>query len=492
MFSPAPSLALLLSAILIVRSFAVPVLRIDLDDADTPADTAADHQRYVLSDDTLSIPPFTLDVNPAAGALLEDFHRNTPANSPELSLAALYRDAVFAVGSATPNYYRTGLDAQIGGLRPGKRYTISAWSFDSSSTGARASDWSAIGLGGPVFAANDYTFDGAALPASDAANRFSATTFADENGKITLRGRQSSSSTVSQVFLNGFVVDEHPEQAVMPALVLALDINRRGSGATETESSFQEFTLNGAGVQTTVTRTFGALTVILSAVGSGATMDDRLRTTGPPDNGPFTESHLLRDFVFASTGSQGLDVRLQGLNAGAPYLVELWSFDTDSPGVRVADWTVNGAPLWDDWTFDGNNEPVTNHDYKMAGTFTANAAGELLIAGRAVSGSPAVFLNGVRISALAPAPVVDLGRPIISEFLADNESGIVDENGDNSDWIEIWNTTQNAIDLGGWHLTDSPADKTKWTFPAGVILAAQARMIVWASGKDRRTNPAVL
>lgn len=492
MFPRAPFLALLASGALGAAALAVPVLRVDIDDAETPGDTAPEHNSYLLSDETLSVPPFTIDVNPAGGALLDDVHHATPADNPALPLAALYRDAVFAAGSATVNFYRTGLDAQIGGLVPGKRYTVSAWSFDSAATGARTSDWSAVGLGGPVFAVNDYVFDGATAPGSDAANRFTVTALADETGRLTLRGRQSASTTIAQVFLNGFAVDEHPDQAVMPALVLALDVNRRGGGAAETQPGFQELALNGAGVQTTVTRTFGALTVTLSAIGSGASMDDRLRTTGPPNNGPFTESHLLRDFVFASTGSQGLDLRLQGLTAGASYLLEVWSFDTESPGVRVSDWTVNGAPLWDDWAFDGNNEPLTNNDYKMAGVFTANAAGELLIAGRTVSGSPAVFLDAVRVSALAPAPVVDLGRPILSEFLADNESGIVDEDGDNSDWIEIWNTTPNTIDLAGWHLTDSAADKTKWTFPAGVTLAAQARLIVWASGKDRRVNPTVL
>jgi len=34
-----------------------------------------------------------------------------------------------------------------------------------------------------------------------------------------------------------------------------------------------------------------------------------------------------------------------------------------------------------------------------------------------------------------------LDDAIISEFLADNSDGIVDEDGDREDWIEIWNTS---------------------------------------------------
>ena len=55
--------------------------------------------------------------------------------------------------------------------------------------------------------------------------------------------------------------------------------------------------------------------------------------------------------------------------------------------------------------------------------------------------------------------------PIITEFLASNSSGLVDGNGNTSDWIEIYNAGDAAIDLEGWHLTDNAANLDKWTFP---------------------------
>jgi len=76
----------------------------------------------------------------------------------------------------------------------------------------------------------------------------------------------------------------------------------------------------------------------------------------------------------------------------------------------------------------------------------------------------------------------------ISEFLANNNDGIRDEDGDREDWIEIWNTSGVAGDLGGWYLTDDPANLTKWTFPA-VEMASGEYLVVFASSKDR-TNPA--
>jgi hypothetical protein len=79
----------------------------------------------------------------------------------------------------------------------------------------------------------------------------------------------------------------------------------------------------------------------------------------------------------------------------------------------------------------------------------------------------------------APPPQV-----IISEFLADNQSGPRDQDADRSDWIELRNLGAEPVALGGWFLTDDPARPTQWRFPE-VTLNAGAYRLVWASGKDR-------
>lgn len=77
-------------------------------------------------------------------------------------------------------------------------------------------------------------------------------------------------------------------------------------------------------------------------------------------------------------------------------------------------------------------------------------------------------------------------NPVISEFMADNQSTLADEDGAFSDWVEIHNPTAAAIDLGGWHLTDSATQRTKWQFPAGVTLSPGQFLVVWASAKNKR------
>ncbi|WP_197531001.1 lamin tail domain-containing protein [Posidoniimonas corsicana] len=81
-------------------------------------------------------------------------------------------------------------------------------------------------------------------------------------------------------------------------------------------------------------------------------------------------------------------------------------------------------------------------------------------------------------------PRLALAGLVISEFLAANTSGLQDEDGDRSDWIELHNDTPDAVDLANWRLTDDEATPAKWTLPS-ITLQADARLLVFASGKDR-------
>ncbi len=70
---------------------------------------------------------------------------------------------------------------------------------------------------------------------------------------------------------------------------------------------------------------------------------------------------------------------------------------------------------------------------------------------------------------------------IISEFMAVNKDGIRDQDGETSDWIELYNTSHTSVDIGGLFLADS-ADR--WEIPR-VTLAPNDFLLVFASGKDR-------
>ncbi|XAL98870.1 lamin tail domain-containing protein [Phycisphaeraceae bacterium D3-23] len=74
--------------------------------------------------------------------------------------------------------------------------------------------------------------------------------------------------------------------------------------------------------------------------------------------------------------------------------------------------------------------------------------------------------------------------PLITEFVASNDTGLQDEDGERSDWIELYNGGDTALGLNGWHLTDDAGDLDRWSLP-DVSLAPGQFMVVFASGKDR-------
>ncbi|XAM00071.1 CotH kinase family protein [Phycisphaeraceae bacterium D3-23] len=74
--------------------------------------------------------------------------------------------------------------------------------------------------------------------------------------------------------------------------------------------------------------------------------------------------------------------------------------------------------------------------------------------------------------------------PLVNELLAVNDNGLVDEDGNHSDWLELYNAGDTALDLTGWFLTDDASDLERWALP-GVSLSAGEYLVVFASGEDR-------
>ncbi|MHC4315879.1 MAG: lamin tail domain-containing protein, partial [Planctomycetota bacterium] len=84
----------------------------------------------------------------------------------------------------------------------------------------------------------------------------------------------------------------------------------------------------------------------------------------------------------------------------------------------------------------------------------------------------------------------------INEFMASNASALpleqgelLDGHGNSSDWIEIYNPTDETVSLDGWYLTDSNDNRTKWQFPDGNQLDPGEFMIIFASQKTYAANP---
>lgn len=72
----------------------------------------------------------------------------------------------------------------------------------------------------------------------------------------------------------------------------------------------------------------------------------------------------------------------------------------------------------------------------------------------------------------------------INEYSASNSgAGILDNFGNNSDWVELYNTTASAVNIGGWNLSDNPTNISKYSFPSGTIISPNGFLRIWCSGK---------
>lgn len=156
------------------------------------------------------------------------------------------------------------------------------------------------------------------------------------------------------------------------------------------------------------------------------------------------------------------------------------TFDEAVEGVTAGDLRIDGAPAL---TVSGSDE----------GPYIFTFA-ELDPGAHTVGWAPAPGIRDLSPAANVFEPGADWTYQVdpdapeaqlrIAEFLASNVSGITDEDGDRTDWIEIVNAGDTAADLGGWSLTDDPDDPARWIFPSRSLQPGE-RLVVFASGKDR-------
>lgn len=77
---------------------------------------------------------------------------------------------------------------------------------------------------------------------------------------------------------------------------------------------------------------------------------------------------------------------------------------------------------------------------------------------------------------------------VINEIMASNQTYITDENDEYEDWVELYNTSNGAVNLTGWFLTDNPDNLDKWEFPTNTIIPAHGYIIIWAD-EDSSQGP---
>jgi len=79
---------------------------------------------------------------------------------------------------------------------------------------------------------------------------------------------------------------------------------------------------------------------------------------------------------------------------------------------------------------------------------------------------------------------------IINEVMSNNKSYLADDLGDFEDWIELYNRSDEDIELDQYYLSDDLDNPFKWRFP-DVVIGSDELLIVFASGKDYHNDEAI-
>ena len=79
---------------------------------------------------------------------------------------------------------------------------------------------------------------------------------------------------------------------------------------------------------------------------------------------------------------------------------------------------------------------------------------------------------------------IHVSKVVINEVVSLNSTLIKDADDDYSDWIELYNSGDTAVNLAGCGLSDRAGEPFKWTFPE-VTIPAGGYLLVFASGKDK-------
>ena len=75
------------------------------------------------------------------------------------------------------------------------------------------------------------------------------------------------------------------------------------------------------------------------------------------------------------------------------------------------------------------------------------------------------------------------GDIVINELMALNVDVVADADGAYDDWIELLNTTENELSLGGLYLSDDATNLSKWALP-NQELPPGSYFIIWADSED--------
>ena len=184
--------------------------------------------------------------------------------------------------------------------------------------------------------------------------------------------------------------------------------------------------------------------------------------------GTGAEQAMFDDFSFEQTGGPP-GPEITSFTAPAAFIT--------SGESATLSWQV--TPPFNSITLNPGNTDVTTPETNSSGvgSFSVSPATSTFYTLTATDDA------GTREASVTVFVDVDPTVPRINEFVAaTNSDSLADEDGETSDWIELYAPL--AVDLSTYYLTDDATVLNKWAFP-DVSMAEDSYLVVFASDKDR-------
>ncbi len=171
-----------------------------------------------------------------------------------------------------------------------------------------------------------------------------------------------------------------------------------------------------------------------------------------------------------------------GSTVGALTQVEVL-FDRSVTGVDPADLLANGTPA-----LDATESSPGQYLFGFESLAPGNVVFTWATSHGIADASDAAKVFNATSWSITLDPALARRQVMLSEFMADNDVALYDDDCDRSDWIEIHNAGSTPISLEGWFLTDDATVPDKWRFPA-YTLEAESYLVVFASQKNKTNLP---
>ena len=169
------------------------------------------------------------------------------------------------------------------------------------------------------------------------------------------------------------------------------------------------------------------------------------------------------------------------------------SHDTNKPKVTLIgektvllkvgqNYTDPGATAYDQEDGDLTSQitKTSNVNFNKVGNY------EIIYSVTDSAGNTDTAKRKVSIQNIIDNPVPRTGLSI-NEFSAANTHTKFDPDfKEFSDWIELYNNSNNVVHIGGYYLSDDPTVLNKWKIPAGTTILAHKYLLIWADKKDTR------